>query len=61
MYADKQYYGAVAEDVYDTNMKLWKVVWTASAPANLDTYGPQVGFGCVVETDFDTLIWPTLE
>jgi hypothetical protein len=53
MYADKQYYGAVAEDVYDTNMKLWKVVWTASAPANLDGYGPQVGFACVVETYWD--------
>jgi Protein of unknown function (DUF1329) len=53
MYADKQYYGAVAEDVYDSNMKLWKVVWTASTPADLDSYGPQVGFGGVVETYWD--------
>jgi hypothetical protein len=53
MYADKQYYGTVAEDVYDSNMNLWKVVWTASTPANLETYGPQLGFGCVVETYWD--------
>jgi len=34
-------------------MKLWKVVWTASTPADLDSYGPQVGFGGVVETYWD--------
>jgi Protein of unknown function (DUF1329) len=53
MYADKQYYSAIAEDVYDSNMKLWKVVWVASTPTNLDTYGPQMGFGGIVETYWD--------
>lgn len=27
-YVDKQYYNNLAEDIYDSNMKLWKVVWT---------------------------------
>jgi hypothetical protein len=53
MYADKQYFGAIAEDIYDSNMKLWKVVWVASTPANLDSYGSQAGFGGVVETYWD--------
>ncbi len=42
-YVDKQYYGNIAEDIYDSNMKLWKVMWVASTPAQLDNYGEQVG------------------
>jgi hypothetical protein len=53
IYADKQYYGVVAEDMYDSNMNLWKVMVTASTPANLGSYGPQLGFGCVVENYWD--------
>ncbi|MGH7932415.1 MAG: DUF1329 domain-containing protein [Candidatus Binataceae bacterium] len=53
MYSDKQYYGAVAEDLYDSNDKLWKVVWTASTPGKLDNYGEQPGTCGIVETYWD--------
>ena len=52
-YVDKQYYGNVAEDIYDSNMKLWKVMWTASEPAPFDKYGVQPGFCGIVETYWD--------
>jgi hypothetical protein len=52
-YVDKQYYGNVAEDIYDSNMKLWKVVWTAGAPAQLDNYGEQSGACGIVEIYWD--------
>ncbi len=52
-YVDKQYYGNVAEDIYDTNMKLWKVVWVGSSPYKLDSYGEQMGFCGIVETYWD--------
>ncbi len=52
-YVDKQYYGNVAEDIYDSNMKLWKVVWVGSTPGELDNYGPQLGFCGIVETYWD--------
>jgi hypothetical protein len=52
-YIDKQYYGNIAEDIYDSNQKLWKVVWTASAPAQLDNYGEQLGMGGIVEIYWD--------
>jgi hypothetical protein len=38
MYVDKQYYQTLAEDIYDGNLKLWKVVWIGLAPGPLDTY-----------------------
>ena len=52
-YVDKQYYGNVAEDIYDSNMKLWKVVWVGSTPAQLDNYGEQLGACGIVETYWD--------
>jgi len=52
-YVDKQYYGNVAEDIYDSNMKLWKVVWTAGTPGPLGNYGEQPGFGGIVEVYWD--------
>jgi hypothetical protein len=52
-YVDKQYYGNVAEDIYDSNMKLWKVVWIGSTPGVLDNYGEQLGFCGIVETYWD--------
>jgi hypothetical protein len=52
-YVDKQYYGNVAEDIYDSNMKLWKVVWTAGEPAAFDNYSMQPGFCGIVETYWD--------
>jgi hypothetical protein len=52
-YIDKQYYGNVAEDIYDTNMKLWKVMWVASTPTELDNYGEQLGTCGIVENYWD--------
>jgi hypothetical protein len=52
-YVDKQYYGNVAEDIYDSNMKLWKVMWVGSTPAQLDNYGEQLGVCGIVENYWD--------
>ena len=52
-YVDKQYYVNLAEDLYDSNNKLWKVVWTAGTPAKLDNYGEQPGLGGIVEDYWD--------
>jgi hypothetical protein len=52
-YVDKQYYGNVAEDIYDSNMKLWKVMWVASTPTQLDNYGEQLGACGIVENYWD--------
>jgi Protein of unknown function (DUF1329) len=52
-YVDKQYYGNVAEDIYDTNLKLWKVMWSASTPGPLDNYGEQLGTCGIVENYWD--------
>jgi Protein of unknown function (DUF1329) len=53
MYVDKQYYDTLAEDIYDANMKLWKVVWVGLSPTQFDTYGEQMGFCGIVETYWD--------
>jgi hypothetical protein len=53
MYIDKQYYFTLAEDIDDSNMKLWKVVWTGGTPNNYDSYGPQPGFGGIIENYWD--------
>jgi hypothetical protein len=53
MYADKQYYAPLAEDVYDSNAKLWKVVWVGLSPAKFDNYGEQMGFCGIVENYWD--------
>ena len=52
-YVDKQYYGNIAEDIYDSNMKLWKVMWVASTPTQLDNYGEQLGTCGIVENYWD--------
>jgi len=52
-YVDKQYYGNLAEDLYDSSNKLWKVVWTAGTPGQLDNYGEQPGIGGIVENYWD--------
>ncbi|MGH8012534.1 MAG: DUF1329 domain-containing protein [Candidatus Binataceae bacterium] len=53
MYIDKQYYGTGAEDLYDSNGKLWKVVAVGSAPGPLDNYGEQLGFNGIIEVYWD--------
>jgi hypothetical protein len=52
-YVDKEYYSNLAEDVYDSNMKLWKVVTVSQTPAKFDNYGEQPGFCGIVETYWD--------
>jgi hypothetical protein len=52
-YVDKEYYGNVAEDIYDSNMKLWKVVWLGSTSGKLDNYGQQLGVCGVMENYWD--------
>jgi hypothetical protein len=45
IYVDKQYYSPLAEDIYDANMKLWKIVWISLKPNILDNYGEQMNAG----------------
>jgi Conjugal transfer protein/Protein of unknown function (DUF1329) len=52
-YVDKQYYTNIAEDIYDTNLKLWKVVWVGQSPTQLDNYGEQPAACGIVETYWD--------
>jgi hypothetical protein len=52
-YIDKQYYTNIAEDIYDTNLKLWKVVWVGQSPTQLDNYGEQPAACGIVETYWD--------
>ncbi len=52
-YVDKQYYANLAEDIYDANMELWKVVWVGLASTALDNYGSQMGSCGIQETYWD--------
>jgi hypothetical protein len=52
-YIDKQYYANMAEDIYDSNMKLWKVVWVGLTPGELDNYGEQFGVCGIIENYWD--------
>jgi Protein of unknown function (DUF1329) len=52
-YIDKQYYDNLAEDIYDSNMKLWKVMMVAFSPTTYDTFGEQMGFCGIVEDYWD--------
>lgn len=52
-YVDKQYYTNMAEDIYDSNMQLWKVVWVGLAPGKLDNYGEQFGTCNIIENYWD--------
>jgi hypothetical protein len=53
MYIDKEYYFTIAEDIYDSNMKLWKVMVEAGASENYDTFGKQPNFGGIIEDFWD--------
>jgi len=53
MYVDKQYYQTLAEDIYDSNMKLWKVVTVGLASGPFVNYGDQMGFAGIIETYWD--------
>src|SRR6266849_2061605 len=49
----EQYYANLAEDIYDANMELWKVVWVGLASTTLDNYGSQMGSCGIQETYWD--------
>lgn len=53
MYIDKEYYFTIAEDIYDSNMKLWKVMIEAGAPEAYESYGVQPNFGGIIEDFWD--------
>jgi hypothetical protein len=43
----------MAEDLYDSNMKLWKVVWVGLATGPFVNYGDQMGFDGIMENYWD--------
>ena len=45
MERDKQYFGTIQQDIYDSNMKLWKIIFGVSTPAPFRSYSPQAGMG----------------
>ena len=45
MYVDKQYYQTLHEDIFDSNMKLWKIYYIVLTPATFRSYSPQMGIG----------------
>jgi hypothetical protein len=53
MYIDKQYYQTMAEDLYDSNMKLWKVQLVGVAPGTLDNKWTEFGQGGIIEIYWD--------
>lgn len=53
MYIDKQYYQTLSQDIYDSNMKLWKVMVEAGAQSEYEKYGQQPNFGGIIETYWD--------
>jgi hypothetical protein len=53
MYIDKSTYQTLAEDLYDTNNKLWKVVWMGLMPGQFDSYGTQSFGGGIIEVYWD--------
>jgi hypothetical protein len=53
MYIDKQYFQTLTQDIYDSNMKLWKVMFEAGAQSTYDNFGEQPNFGGIIETYWD--------
>jgi hypothetical protein len=47
-YIDKQYYTSIHEDIYDSNMKLWKIYVLDMDSKALDNYGEQMWMGGIV-------------
>jgi hypothetical protein len=52
-YIDKQYYTSLAEDVYDSNLKLWKIYLLSTDTKNFDNYGEQEWMGGIVFQAWD--------
>jgi len=53
MYVDKQYFQTLHEDIYDANMKLWKIYFAVFAPASFRNYSTQMGLAGVMIEVFD--------
>jgi hypothetical protein len=52
-YIDKQYYTSLAEDVYDSQLQLWKIYVFATATKNFDNYGEQEWMGGIASALWD--------
>jgi Protein of unknown function (DUF1329) len=52
-YIDKQYYTSLAEDIYDSNLKLWKVFLINTDSKPLDNYGEQMWVGGIMAEGWD--------
>ena len=52
-YIDKQYYTSMAEDIYDSQLQLWKIYVFATAPKNFDNYGEQEWMGGIASALWD--------
>ncbi len=48
MYVDRQFFGALWEDLYDANMKLWKIALLQPIVENVPQIGPQSSGGAQV-------------
>jgi len=48
MYLDRQFYGALWEDLYDSNMKLWKIALLQPIVMNVPQIGPQNSAGAQI-------------
>ena len=52
-YIDKQYYTSMAEDVYDSQLQLWKIYVFSTATKNFDNYGEQMWMGGIASGLWD--------
>jgi Protein of unknown function (DUF1329) len=52
-YIDKQYYTSLAEDIYDSQLQLWKIYVFNTAPKNFDNYGEQMWMGGIASGLWD--------
>jgi hypothetical protein len=52
-YIDKQYYTSLAEDVYDSQLQLWKIYMFETTTKNFDNYGEQEWMGGIAADIWD--------
>jgi hypothetical protein len=52
-YIDKQYYTSLAEDIYDSQLQLWKIYIINTAAKAIDNYGEQMWMGGLASAVWD--------
>jgi hypothetical protein len=52
-YIDKQYYTSLAEDIYDSQLQLWKIYVFETSTKNFDNYGEQLWMGGIAGDIWD--------